>query len=251
LGGAWSYAHSTLNVTGGLSNEGSLVLLNGSGGGGSSAIVNGIMTNSGLVDLGTGTFLTAKGGYTQSGSNTITDVDGTLMAPSIQINGGNLGGGGTIEGLNGGKTTIALTDGGTFAPSDPLTLIGTLSMGSHSVFDEAIYSGTLFGALDLKGDFTISHSLLSLEPTGFTPTSGETFEIVDASLITGHFSDNTLGFAGGTFDVSYDTTGCATGYADCIDLTWEPGTTPTPEPTTLFLTVVGLAVVALRKKLLI
>ncbi len=91
---------------------------------------------------------------------------------------------------------------------------------------------------------SILGSTISLQDlNGFNPTNLETFDIVNAGVLSGMFVNNVIAFDGGTIDVSYPTSGCAAGYSDCIDLTYHAPTAA--EPGSLLLLAMALAALLL------
>lgn len=252
IGGSVDFSKSHIVVDGVATDPGSLTI-NSTGelnlSGTSSATVHGNMTNSGTVDLGASAALTVAtvsgatvttGVYTQSGSTSETEVGGTLISPTVNITGGELSGTGVIEG--------AVTQtGGTLEPGDgpgTLTITGSESI-SNSTYKEEIAGATAgsgYSVLDVSGGTTISAVDLSLDLLGgFTPVDGEVFDILNAQSIVGAFSDNSIPFDGGTFSVTYLTSGCAAGSA-CVDLTWNKSVLPAAEPSSLLL--LGVVVLA-------
>ncbi len=201
----------------------------------------GTVNNVGTVSIGeTGTLLVlgSGGNYTQSAG--LTDVNGTLISPSISITGGTLEGAGFING------SVSQT-GGTFEPGgDPgiLTVTGSDSI-SNLIYAEEIggtTAGTDYSVLDVGTSFSILNTPLSLDwLNSFIPTDGEIFDIINAGSISGEFSNNDISFAGGTFSVSYLAGGCADDDSACVDLTWEQASVgQVPEPSSLVLFGIGL-----------
>lgn len=217
-------------------------------------------TNSNTVAAGSGTTFKVGPGagtspYTQTAGITNIGagggVGGTLVSPTVTIEGGLLEGSGTI---NGNVIVNSLHSAATIQAGDPpgtLDLTGTLDL-SCSTLNQLLggsVAGTGYGVVDVSGQMTISGSMISLED--LTSTNLETFDIVNANNANGwtrdEFSDNTIAFMGGTIHVSYGTplTGtCAAGYQDCIDLTFHSSTTAA-EPSSLLLLAIVLAALAL------
>lgn len=223
------------------SNAGSLSVT-----GGANFITVTDLVNSGLISVGTGSTLTVGGGsYSQSDG--ATQVAGSFQASAANFTGGQLAGTGTI-GTEDNQANVALSgtslQTGLVNPGT-LAIFGNLAMSTSSV-NEMIGGaspGSGYGVLDVSGVIAIADSELTLQDLGgFNPFNGETFDIANGALIAGEFDDNTINFAGGVFDVSYLSDGCAAGYANCIDLTWHTGgeQTPTPEPSSLPLLLTGL-----------
>lgn len=176
----------------------------------------------------------------ETGSSGTTDVNGTLIVPNL-LAGDLLEGSGTIQG--------AITmEGGKLQAGDPpatLSIVGSvdLSEGGTTVNEliEGSAPGTGYGVLDVTGsvDLVTSDMLDPLDLMGFNPTNGEMFDIINAASITGTFGNNNIAFDGGTFAVSYNTSGCAS-FTDCVVLTWNQPSGATPEPASLLLLIIGL-----------
>jgi len=148
---------------------------------------------------------TVHGDYVQSGGG--TKVQGTLAASQVEINGGTIGGSGTIIG------NLVIGADGTLAPGDPqhfqdlgdILLQGTLmetigGTGASSNFD--VTSAT--GSFILGG-----HSRLEIELVqGYTPATGshEKYIILDSGTFRiGSFFDVVFGLQppGVTFSLDY------------------------------------------------
>ncbi len=214
------------------------------------------VTNSGTVNVGSGGTLTINGvygNYTQSAGS--TNVNGTLSALSIAINGGTLSGTGTVQSA---LTTI----GGTLMPGGSGSA-GTLSFTGNvlldGVLDEQI-AGTSdgqFGAVDVNGTLTLGNNstLLLSFLNGFTPTAGQdTFTIMDVSgPITGNFSNSEFSYDDETWYVLIcdgpGNTFCSAGDPSVILTNMAPvATSPTPEPMPVLLTGLGLTGVGLASR---
>lgn len=233
----------TIDASGAFSNQGTMEATNGG-----TLSISGGVTNTGTVSVGSGSTLTATGVYTQSGGT--TTVAGTLIAPTVNINGGLLDGSGAVQG------SVTVASGATIQPGDqPATLEITGSLSLNSATLNELIGGDIagsYGVLDVSGAFSIVNSVLSLEDlNGFTPMNGESFDIANSDGLTGLFSDSSIAFGDGTFSVSYATSGCAVGYENCVDLTYAAA--PAPEPGTALLlgmVLVSLLLGASRKLLL-
>lgn len=226
-------------ASGAFSNYGTLEASNGA-----TLAVSGGLTNGGTVSVSSGSTLTTTGTYTQSAGT--TNIGGTLIAPVVSISVGTLEGSGTI-GSTANNAAVTVAGGATIQAGDPpatLSIIGTLDLTNST--DNELIGGSVaesgYGVLDVSGDLSIAASLLTLEDlNGFNPSNMETFIIANSNGLMGEFTDNTnLAFDGGTFDVSYLTSGCAAGYSNCIELTFH-GSTTAAEPGTLLLLAIMLA----------
>jgi hypothetical protein len=242
-------------------------------GGGTANIAT--LSNSGTVNISVGAALKVTGTgskYTQT-AGTTTD-DGSLTLPSsgaLSLNSGSLFGKGTITG--------AVTSSGTITPGDSsfttgiLTDKGAYTQNSAGVLDISIGGttvGTQFDQFAITGAATLKGALNVAEIDGFTPTLGETFDIMNFASKAGVFS-SCNGHSGGTscsinstehFMVEYTATNVtlkvvrgpssvtldaisgATGWASSAQ-----AASTTPEPSTLLMlgSSLGLAGVVLRR----
>ncbi|MGH9375324.1 MAG: PEP-CTERM sorting domain-containing protein [Terriglobia bacterium] len=211
----------------------------------------GSFSNAGSVSLATGTKLTVNTGdsYTQSAGT--TDVNGTLMSPTVNINGGTLSGNGAVQG------NVTVGSGGTLLPGGTGTP-GTLAVNGNLSFtggtlDETINSGAdngysvlnVTGALDLAGGADLDILLAD----DFTPTAGEQFLFATAGSLSGQFTITDPIFDSGQFEWTLSTTGDAVDIFLTVERTTAPPPT-VPEPASLFLFgtgLLGLAWLARRK----
>lgn len=252
IGGA-SVNGGTLNVAGTLTNQS--VLLQGrdaygntvnTGGlwlGNDAVVTAAAVNNSGsiLIDKGSQLTVNASGPYNQSAG--LTDVNGTLVATDVNINGGTLMGTGFIEGsVADGAAAVTIGSGATFQPAGNAMMVdGSFSLSG--IFDENIDSASNSGALFVEETADIAGGTLDIDlPDGDSfLTNGETFPILFASGgLSGTFSTiNGLDFGtGGTWLVNYT--------ADEVILTAH-----TPEPASLLLFgtgFLGLGLLLARKK---
>ncbi|HEY3841251.1 MAG TPA: hypothetical protein VGL72_31990 [Bryobacteraceae bacterium] len=139
----------------------------------------GSINNAGTVTIGSTGTLQAPSSYTQTSG--VTQVDGSLVSPVVNIQGGVLQGGGTIAGTpDGGNAGVALS-GAAIQLSDLLAVTGNYSMDSASTFFETI-AANQFGALDVSGSAGIA-GVLDITLLGdFIPTDGEQFAILTAAM---------------------------------------------------------------------
>jgi hypothetical protein len=174
----------------------------------------GSLTNAGIVDVeissGTGkTQLTIGGAgvYTQTGGT--TTVDGVLSASGgINLQGGFLyGNKGTLIGA------VDVT-GGTLNPGDGLKKIGVLNItGTYAESGTGILNIDLdgntsgkFDVLNISGAATLGGTLDVDNVTGFNPTVGQQFDIVNYGSETGAFTVDCTFSNGDTCSVTYNST---------------------------------------------
>jgi hypothetical protein len=154
------------------------------------------VTNAGTLTVAKNSKLTlsaASGTYTQSAGT--TTVDGTLTAKGgITFNGGSVfGNGGTLS----AGTTGTVTDNATFNIGDTLmtagkeTITGAYSQTSTGAINIDIggtTAGTQFDQLTISSTASLN-GVLNLDLiNGFVPTLTETFDILNASSVTGTFA---------------------------------------------------------------
>ena len=198
LGGS----HTMVNLTGDVSNMGSLIVADG----GNALNISGNVLNSGNVMAGQGSTLGIAGAYqqtaggtttvagtlsatsfTQSGGTTIVQSGGTLLAPTVQVTGGSMQGGGTIQG------NLSLTGGfllpGTPAGTDTLSVIGDYTQGPLGtlVIDFDGQAGD-YSLLSISGAANLGGALDFTSLDGFAPTIGDEFTFLTFGSFTGDFS---------------------------------------------------------------
>lgn len=120
---------------------------------GGTLIVSPLMNNVGTVIVAAGNGMTLQNGEAQTGG--ITQVDGTLTvnAAPITLNGGVLGGTGTIN----GNTPNVVNNSGTVKPGDSpgtLTISGNYTQGANG-HQEIEYTNTAAGLLAVTGSATL------------------------------------------------------------------------------------------------
>ena len=206
----------------------------------STLLVNasGVTDNGGTTTIDAGSILDNTGfTYTQTGSGTTTNVNGTLKATLVDIQGGSLIGSGTITGslleeggaLNPGNSPGTLNVSGNYTQTAGGTL--DIELGGGSSFDQLIIGGmgTFAGALDI---FSFG---------GFTPSDGEVFRIITfSSLISDGFASPTSFIPNFTFTQTAGST--------FIDLTAHSTVAGVPEPSTMLLLAAGLAALLFLRK---
>jgi Calx-beta domain len=158
------------------------------------------LSNAGSITIDGGATLDTGGAFTQSAGDTSIDATGELDAPGeVQINGGTLGGTGTVLG--------DVTNGGTVGPGGAtpgtLTVTGTYMQTSAGVLAIDVQSSTR-DELSVSGAATLAGTL-ALSTTGFTPTLNTTYTVLTDSSQSGQFGTVT-GISSGPYAVSYDAT---------------------------------------------
>ncbi|MGP0067913.1 MAG: Ig-like domain repeat protein, partial [Isosphaeraceae bacterium] len=176
-------------------------------------VMNGVISGSdGLTKLGAGVLdLTATNTYT--GTTTISagavHVDGTVAA--VQADAGTtLAGTGTVSSITTTAAIVSPGDSGT----GTLTDTGALTLDANSALDVTLdgsTAGTNYTQLQAGGAISLANATLNVTlGSGFTPTGGETFTIVNntgTSTINGTFAGltegSTLTVSGQQFTISY------------------------------------------------
>jgi hypothetical protein len=174
---------------------------------------SGAFSNAGKVTIASGSTFTVggTGSYTQTGGT--TTVTGALAVTSpgaVKVLGGSVFGIGTITGnidLTGGL----LSPGAASKKAGELTVNGTYTQSSAGAFDVDLggtKAGTQYDVLDITSTATLGGVLNVDLISGFKPTVGETFDIMDYTSETGTFAAvNLPKLAGGdTWGISYNAT---------------------------------------------
>ncbi len=169
-------------------------------------ITSGSFTTNGQVEIVPTSVLNRTGDYIQT--NGTTNVDGTLNVTGLtDIQGGRLSGNGQING------TVA--NSGTVGPGNSpghMSINGDYSQSIGGTLEAEIgglVAGTEYDWLDISGQASLSGVLkVALFDSGsglFTPSLGDTFDILSAASIVGQFDILTLAALGNglDWDVSY------------------------------------------------
>jgi hypothetical protein len=233
--GAGPFAVSAFNNFGTLNNSGTITN-------------TGTFTNSGLVKITSSGLFTTSTNYTQTAGRTIVNGTLTPTGPAIvDIQGGILSGGGTINGsVKMAGTMIA------GMPGTPLTFLinGSYEQTGTGIYDELIGSNAngllqVSGAAKLDPGASLDIFLLG----GFDPSNGTSFTILDYGSESGAFAITDPFFNGGT--QKWVISSYSGGDGDDIILTAEANnveTTPEPANTLLLGTMLLVAAWYARKK---
>lgn len=192
---------------------------------------SGVFTNSGAVLINGGLFTTSTN-YTQTAGRTL--VEGTLTATGgaiVDIEGGKLGGTGTINGDVLMKGTMSP---GSSGASGTFTVNGNYEQTSTGVFDEIIKGASSNGLLDVSGVLALDPgSLLEITlQNGFDPL-GDSFTVLDYGSLAGEFSNATSFFADGfNWTLTY-------GANDAVLTAVSADRVNTPDPGAMSLIVIG------------
>jgi hypothetical protein len=198
--------------------------------------------NTGMVDISPsyirpgGALLTVStgGDYTQTAGS--TEVDGTLMAPSVIISGGTLSGSGTIHGnlVNGAivspLTVVPNSFPATYTPAT-LTVHGDYTQNADGALVIDIASAEDYSTLDISGTASLDGIVDFDFLNGYVPAANTDFTFLKADSITGAFS-------------AFDFTN-----GSCPTCSFQVRTTPELGSLTLFGTgLLGLASLLLKKR---
>jgi hypothetical protein len=127
--------------------------------------------------------------YTQTAGT--TTVNGTLTgsgAPILDLNGGNLYGTGTV---NDAVVDAATITPGSATTTGKLQFNGTYAQNTGGALDVTIggtTAGTQYDQLNVSSTASLNGTLNIKLASGYTPAVGNTFDILNASSITGNFS---------------------------------------------------------------
>ena len=164
--------------------------------------------NVGTVDITPGTTFSITGRYTQTAGNTI--VDGTLRTRGISIQAGTVFGSKTLGGNL--QSSGSITPGDSATQTAKLAVIGTYtqnSTGSLNISIGGLTAGTQYGQLNVTQAASLDGILNISLINAFVPNIGDTFNILNASSVTGTFATvNSLCInSSESFTITYNPTG--------------------------------------------
>ena len=192
----------------------------------------GTFSNSGAVTISNTGLFTTSADYTQTAGH--TTVNGTLTATGgaiVDIEGGKLGGTGTI---NGDVLMKGIMSPGSGGVPGTFTVNGNYEQTSTGVFDEIIKGASLNGLLDVSGVLALDPgSLLEITLRGGIDPVGDSVTILDYGSLSGEFSNGTNFFADGfEWTLTY-------GPNDAVLTAVSTDSVSTPEPGLTSLIVIG------------
>ena len=166
--------------------------------------------SSGLTDVAAGETLAITGAHNQSGGT--TPVEGALTAGSHAISGGSM----TVNGTAGGAVTLTATGvlagngqingnvtntSGSVRPGNSpghLTVAGNFLQSTGGTLQIEVDGTAAFDQLEVTGVATFAGTLAIVN--GFTPSAGDTFQIVTSASRNGTFATLT---GAGPYAVDY------------------------------------------------
>ncbi|MBK8859018.1 MAG: hypothetical protein IPN11_15460 [Opitutaceae bacterium] len=193
-------------------------------------------TNSGTLTVGAGSSFATTSSFANAGT---LDLIGNFSASGGLTNTGSLSGGGAFTG--------SLTSGGTLAPGNSpglLTITGNLTLLSTSELIMelgGLTEGVSYDSIEVGGALTFGGDLVVNLIDGFSPTTGTSFNLFDATSLGGTFASVSLPTL--TAGLTWDTTALYSSGA--LSVTG----TAVPEPSTyaMLTGLVALAMVTWRR----
>jgi hypothetical protein len=170
----------------------------------------GAFTDQGTISISAGSTFAVGGGGNYKQMEGMTVVNGTLSVPTmgiVDVIGGPMLGIGTVAG------NVTLAGSGTMSPgaagkkAGELTINGTYTQtkGTVAIDLGGTTAGTQYDVLNITGTAALGGTLTVDLISGFTPTVGNSFDIIDYSSETGTFSNMTLPtVTGDHWTVAYD-----------------------------------------------
>ncbi len=177
--------------------------------------------------------------YTQTNGNTKVLTGGVLNAATVDLDGGTMGGGGTIA-------ANVIVNGGTLMPGDPTTthIAGDLTVDANGeiVLDIDGIVSSAFDSLDIDGDLHLDGGTLDIVfEDGFLPQIGDTWNLLS---FTG--AEDGSGFAHIVFENAGNVQLEASFNGGNFELS-APGNEAVPEPSTLPILLALLAGIGLHR----
>jgi hypothetical protein len=198
-----------------LTTSGNLELSGSLGSSGTITVSGGTLTaDTGIYLNGDSTTSVAAGATLTSGSSGSGGI--TLAPPSGAASAPTLTGSGTVEGVidnEGGDVSpsllgAALTVNGSSASYNQTPAEGGSPALSVTIASSGTTAGTNFSQLAVDGPATLGGAL-DITSTGYVPTAGDSFTILTATSVTGHFATingTAIASSGLAFAISYTAT---------------------------------------------
>jgi hypothetical protein len=146
----------------------------------------------GTVNVQSGT-LQVTGDYTQNSGDTVLSAGATLAAGgTVNLLGGTLSGSGTI---NGNVVNAAQVNPGGIGAVGLLTINGNYTQTASGILNIDIGgygAGTGYDQLAVSGSVTLDGTLNVGLINGFTPLSGDQFQIVTSGSLSGTFANSNI-----------------------------------------------------------
>jgi hypothetical protein len=160
----------------------------------------GTFTSAGNVTIGTGsTFTVSAGNYTQTGSSSVTSLNGGVLRVAggnkIDLQAGTFSGLGTVTGSFSNAGTLVIGGAGTVGV---LAVSGNYTQTSSGVLDLDLggpLAGTQYDQLNVGGTATLAGTLNAGVINGYVPATNTVFTIMTYASASGNFA--TLNLNGG------------------------------------------------------
>jgi hypothetical protein len=172
----------------------------------------GNFTDQGTISISAGSTFAVGGGGTYKQTGGMTIVNGVLSATAagiVDVTGGPMMGIGTVDG------NVTLAGSGTMSAGPAAKKVGELTIngtykqtaGTVAIDLGGTTADTQYDVVNITGAAALGGTLTVDLVSGFTPTVGNTFDIIDYSSETGVFSKMNLPTLSGgdTWAISYNT----------------------------------------------